>query len=136
MVRTNPVTGWKAVFVNPVFTREIDNVPDTESKWILQYIDDLIAKKLQYQVRFHWQPNSVAIWDNRSTYHTGVYDFHPYFRRGVRVTVSGELPYFDPKSGTQAESWKAIEEAIIAKQEAAARASTEAGTGSHPAKTA
>ncbi|KAF9963082.1 hypothetical protein BGZ70_007645 [Mortierella alpina] len=129
VIRTNPVTGWKSVYTNPVFTREINGVTPAESKWILDYLGDLIAKKLQYQVRFHWEKNSVAIWDNRSTFHTGVPDFRPYQRRGVRVTVSGEKPFYDPQSGTQAKAWEATAKAIVAKQEAAeakAKAETDA----------
>ncbi|KAG0243345.1 hypothetical protein B0O80DRAFT_379527 [Mortierella sp. GBAus27b] len=122
VIRTNPVTGWKSVYTNPVFAREINGVSPSESKWILEYLNDLIAKKLQYQVRFHWERNSVAIWDNRSTFHTGVPDFRPYNRRGVRVTVSGEIPYYDPNSGTQAQTWEATAKSIIAKQEAEAAA--------------
>ncbi|KAF9160446.1 hypothetical protein DFQ26_005504 [Actinomortierella ambigua] len=136
VIRTNPITGWKAVYVNPVFTREIDNVTESESKWILEYLGDLIAKRLQYQVRFRWEPHSVAIWDNRSTHHTGVPDFRPYHRRGIRVTVSGEIPYFDPNSGTQAEAYKVTAAAIVAKQEAAEKAKAEANAGGQPAKTA
>ncbi|KAF9434039.1 hypothetical protein BGZ76_008667 [Entomortierella beljakovae] len=120
VIRTNPVTGWRSVFINPVFTRQINDVPATESKWILEYIDSLVSKKLQYQIRFHWKKNSVAIWDNRSSFHTGVPDFRPYHRRGVRVTVSGEKPYFDPEiKNTKAEAWVATANAIIAKQDLA-----------------
>ncbi|KAG0354218.1 hypothetical protein BC939DRAFT_520199 [Gamsiella multidivaricata] len=126
VIRTNPVTGWKSVFTNPVFTREINGVSASESKWILDYLGDLVAKKLQYQVRFNWEKNSVAIWDNRSTFHTGVPDFNPYHRRGVRVTVSGEVPFYDPESGTQAQAWEATAKIIIAKQEAAAKAKADA----------
>ncbi|KAF8923442.1 hypothetical protein EDD21DRAFT_42997 [Dissophora ornata] len=125
VVRTNPVTGWKSVFTNSVFTREIDGVSIPESKWILEYLNDLISKRLEYQVRFHWEKHSVAIWDNRSTFHTGVADFSPYYRRGLRVTVSGEKPYYDPESGTQAQAFEATKEAIIAKQEAATKAKAE-----------
>ncbi|KAG0051651.1 hypothetical protein BGZ83_003481 [Gryganskiella cystojenkinii] len=135
VIRTNPVTGWKSVFVNSVFTREINNVSQAESKWILEYLHDLVAKRLDYQVRFRWAKHSVAIWDNRSSYHTGVPDFKPYFRRGLRVTVSGEVPFFDPKSGTQAQAWEAEANAIIAKQEAAEKAKIEA-QGKESAKTA
>ncbi|KAI1319091.1 hypothetical protein EDD11_004980 [Mortierella claussenii] len=126
VIRTNPVTGWKSVYTNPVFTREINGILPSESKWILEYLNDLVAKKLQYQIRFHWEKNSVAIWDNRSTFHTGVPDFKPYQRRGVRVTVSGEHPYYDPESGTQAAAWEATAKLIVAKQEAAAKAKADA----------
>ncbi|KAF9943253.1 hypothetical protein BGZ75_005839 [Mortierella antarctica] len=121
VVRTNPVTGWKAIFTNSTFTREINGVSPAESKWILEYLNDLVAKRLDYQVRFHWEKHSVAIWDNRSTFHTGVPDFKPYLRRGLRVTVSGEKPFYDAESGTQAKAWEATANAIVAKQEAAVK---------------
>ncbi|KAF8938709.1 hypothetical protein BGZ58_000315 [Dissophora ornata] len=119
IVRTNPVTGWKSIYANSVFTREINNISIAESKWILEYLNDLVSKRLEYQVRFHWEKHSVAIWDNRSTFHTGVPDFKPYHRRGLRVTVSGEIPFYDPNSGTQAQAFEVTAKAIIAKQEAA-----------------
>ncbi|KAF9279195.1 hypothetical protein BGZ74_002922 [Mortierella antarctica] len=126
VVRTNPVTGWKSIFTNSVFTREIDNVTPQESKWILDYLNDVISKRLDYQVRFRWEEDSVAIWDNRSSFHTGVPDFKPYFRRGLRVTVSGEKPYFDKEaSTTQAKAFAKVSEAIVAKQEAAEKAKQE-----------
>ncbi|KAG0047630.1 hypothetical protein BGZ83_007335 [Gryganskiella cystojenkinii] len=136
VVRTNPVTGWKSIYTNPVFTREVNNVSAQESKWILEYLTDIISKKLDYQVRFHWEKGSVAIWDNRSTFHTGVPDFRPYHRQGLRVTVSGEKPYFDKEnSGTQAQAWEATAKAIVAKQEAAEKAKADA-EGRTSAKTA
>ncbi|KAI9232661.1 MAG: hypothetical protein BYD32DRAFT_400069 [Podila humilis] len=127
VVRTNPVTGWKSIFTNSVFTREIDNVTPAESKWILEYLNDVISKRLDYQVRFRWEKDSVAIWDNRSSFHTGVPDFKPYFRRGLRVTVSGEKPYFDKEtSSTQTKAFEKVAEVIVAKQEASEKAKQEA----------
>ncbi|KAF9408324.1 hypothetical protein BGZ94_002350, partial [Podila epigama] len=123
VVRTNPVTGWRSIFTNSVFTREIDNLSPSESKWILDYLNDIVAKRIEFQVRFRWEKNSVAIWDNRSSYHTGVPDFKPYYRRGLRVTVSGEKPYFDPENkATQAEAFAKVAAVIVAKQEAADKA--------------
>ncbi|KAF9994833.1 hypothetical protein BGZ80_009063 [Entomortierella chlamydospora] len=118
VVRTNPVTGWKAIFTNSVFTREIDGLSPSESKWILDYLNDLTSKRLEFQVRFKWAKHSVAIWDNRSSHHSAVPDFKPYNRRGFRVTVSGEVPFYDPNSGTQAQAFEATANAIIARQEA------------------
>ncbi|KAF9191204.1 hypothetical protein BGZ51_007655 [Haplosporangium sp. Z 767] len=126
VIRTNPVTGWKSVFTNSVFTREINGVSAAESKWILEYLNDLVSKRLEYQVRFRWQKHSVAIWDNRSTFHTGVPDFRPYHRKGLRVTVSGEKPFFDANSGTQTQAFEPIAKAIIAKQEAAEKSKEDA----------
>ena len=38
VIRTNPVTGWKSVFVNKVFTKRINNVTRDESDWLLSYL--------------------------------------------------------------------------------------------------
>ncbi|KAF9201905.1 hypothetical protein BGZ49_007908 [Haplosporangium sp. Z 27] len=119
VIRTNPVTGWKSVYVNSVFTRELNGVTPAESKLLLEYLHNLTSTRLEYQVRFKWAKHSVAIWDNRSGHHSAVPDFKPYNRRGYRVTVSGEVPYFDPNSGTQSEAFEATAKAIIAKQDAA-----------------
>jgi taurine dioxygenase len=47
----------------------------------------------EYQVRFRWTPNAVAIWDNRSTQHYPVADYWPARRRMERVTIAGDRPY-------------------------------------------
>ena len=43
--------------------------------------------KPEFQVRFHWENNSVAIWDNRITQHYAVCDYLPGFRHMQRITV-------------------------------------------------
>ncbi|KAG0311249.1 hypothetical protein BGZ97_011971 [Linnemannia gamsii] len=53
VIRTNPVTGWKSVFTNSVFTREINGLSPTESKWILEYLNDLTSKLATYD--YHGQ---------------------------------------------------------------------------------
>lgn len=117
VVRTHPVTGWKSIYVNPTFTREILGVSAEESKWILEFLERQVEANLKFQVHFRWEKESVAIWDNRCTLHASMPDYHPYHRRGVRVTVSGEQPFYDPTSGTQAEVWEARVREIVATQE-------------------
>jgi taurine dioxygenase len=46
----------------------------------------------EFVVRLSWQPNTVAIWDNRLTQHKPVNDYFPQHRRMHRVTISGEVP--------------------------------------------
>ena len=52
----------------------------------------------RFQCRFAWQKNSVAMWDDRCTWHLAVWDYYPHTRSGLRVTVEGDRPYFDPAS--------------------------------------
>ena len=101
LVRVHPVTGYKAVFVNPGFTRSIVGVPKAESDAILQYLFNLIATTQESTVRFKWNKDDVVFWDNRIAVHTATYGFFPERRHGVRVTSHGEVPYYDPNGKSQ-----------------------------------
>ena len=46
----------------------------------------------EYQVRFHWRPNSIAFWDNRSTQHLAISDYWPQKRVMERLTIIGDRP--------------------------------------------
>ncbi|KAK4046182.1 hypothetical protein OIO90_006623 [Microbotryomycetes sp. JL221] len=94
IVRVNPVTGWKGLFVNKAFTKRINGVTRDESDMILNYIYSLVTENHDLQVRFRWEKNSMAIWDNRSTWHCATYDYDDP-RAGDRVCSLGERPYFD-----------------------------------------
>ena len=65
LVRVHPVTGWKSVYVNPGFTRRIVGVPKAESDAILSFLFHQISENPDFQVRFRWERDSIAIWDNR-----------------------------------------------------------------------
>ncbi|KAL2786247.1 hypothetical protein BJX66DRAFT_328694 [Aspergillus keveii] len=75
VIRTNPVTGWKSVYVNKGFTKRINGVTKDESDVLLQYLFNLVTQNHDAQVRFKWRKNDLAIWDNRSTYHCATYDY-------------------------------------------------------------
>ncbi|KAG1884829.1 uncharacterized protein F5891DRAFT_1202392 [Suillus fuscotomentosus] len=92
VVRVHPVTGWKSVYVNPGFTLRILGVPKPESDTILNFLFHQIADNVDFHVRFHWEPNSVAFWDNRIVTHTATFDFWPHTRHALRVTPRGEKP--------------------------------------------
>ncbi|KAF8856096.1 putative TfdA family taurine dioxygenase [Acephala macrosclerotiorum] len=97
VIRTNPVTGWKSVFVNKAFTKRIVELTKDESDVILGYLFNLVSLNHDNQVRFKWNKNDVAIWDNRSNWHTATFDYQED-RIGDRVVSLGEAPYFDPQS--------------------------------------
>jgi len=97
VIRTNPVTGWKAVFVNKAFTKRIVELTKDESDVILGYLFNLISLNHDNQVRFKWNKNDVAIWDNRSNWHTATFDYTED-RVGDRVVALGEAPYYDVSS--------------------------------------
>jgi taurine dioxygenase len=91
IVRTHPVTGRKALFVNRSYTTRIEGLPKDESDAVLGYLYAHCTNP-NFQVRFRWKPHSVAFWDNRCTQHMAVWDYFPQVRSGYRVTIKGEKP--------------------------------------------
>ena len=86
VIETHPISGLKYLNVNQSFTRNIVNDSQGKSDPILQFLFQHITKP-EFQVRFHWQNNSIAIWDNRITQHYAVCDYLPQSRHMQRVTV-------------------------------------------------
>jgi taurine dioxygenase len=91
VIRTHPETGKKALFVNEVFTRRINELSREESTSVLSFLSDHV-KDVNIQCRFKWEANSVAMWDNRCTQHKAIWDYFPESRSGTRVTVQGDRP--------------------------------------------
>ena len=101
VVRTHPVTGRNALFVNPGFTERIEGLTREESDALLQYLFRH-AEQPQFQCRFKWERLSLAMWDDRCTWHRALWDYYPETRSGLRVTVRGDRPFFDPSTSTTA----------------------------------
>ncbi|KAH7010707.1 hypothetical protein B0J12DRAFT_733792 [Macrophomina phaseolina] len=106
VIRTNPVTGWKSVYAAGTHAKIINGLTEEESEHFLKWFTRLIVDNHDLQVRHRWQyPNDIAIWDNRSVYHTPTFDLDgDGLRRGVRAVSLGEKPYFDPKSVSRGDS--------------------------------
>ncbi|KAF1810157.1 alpha-ketoglutarate-dependent taurine dioxygenase [Eremomyces bilateralis CBS 781.70] len=106
VVRTNPVTGWKSLFPVGDHIHHINGVTEEESKSLLSWFLDLVYKNHDLQVRFQWKnPNDIAIWDNRSTFHRATFDYDGQGERfGNRAVGVGERPYFDPNSKSRREA--------------------------------
>jgi len=92
VIRTHPVTGRKCLFVNRFFTTRIVGLQKGESDAILEMLYRHIETP-ELCMRFKWQPNSVAFWDNRCVQHHAVWDYYPNRRYGHRVTICGDRPY-------------------------------------------
>ncbi len=93
VVRTHPVTGRKAVYVNRAFTTRIRGLAPNESRAILNLLCDHIEHRPEFQCRFTWTPGAVAMWDNRCTQHYAAWDYFPAVRSGRRVSIVGERPF-------------------------------------------
>ncbi|KAI8909927.1 taurine catabolism dioxygenase [Powellomyces hirtus] len=119
VVRTHPITGWKILYVNKAFTKHIKGFTKAESgkhlrcliDMLLNFLTDHIATSDDVKVRFRWEKNSVAIWDNRATQHLALWDYYPHNRQAQRVLVLGERPYRDPESKSQLEAGGALYQA-------------------------
>ena len=91
VIRTHPVTGKKALYVNRGFTRRLIGVPRDEGDAILAYLYQHAENPL-FQCRFRWSENAIAFWDNRCVQHRAMWDYWPHTRSGNRVTVQGDKP--------------------------------------------
>lgn len=104
VIRTNPVTGYKALFINKSFTKRINELSIDESDAVLAYLFRLVAESFDFQVRFRWNVDDIALWDNRSSQHSGIFDFGKAKRVGDRCVSIGERPFYDPSSRSRAEA--------------------------------
>lgn len=91
MVRTHPVTGRKALFVNPQFTIAIKDMGDDESRALLDFLYTRTHIP-EYQFRLRWEKHTIAFWDNRPTQHYAANDYYPRRRTMYRVTIKGDRP--------------------------------------------
>lgn len=91
VIRTHPESGRRALFVNRLFTTHIEGLGDAESGAILGYLFDHLETP-ELSCRFRWQPDSIAIWDNRATLHRPINDYFPAHRKMERITIAGDRP--------------------------------------------
>ncbi|WP_439685881.1 Taurine dioxygenase, alpha-ketoglutarate-dependent [Cupriavidus oxalaticus] len=102
VVRTHPDTGEKVLYVN-AFTTHFTNYhtagrvrfgqdANPGASDLLRYLVSQ-AYIPEYQVRWRWAPDSVAIWDNTATQHYAVMDYPPCHRKMERAGIIGTRPY-------------------------------------------
>ena len=102
VVRTHPETGEKVLFVN-AFTTHFTNYHTPDRVRVGQdanpgaalLLNYLVSQAFipEYQVRWRWRPNSMAMWDNRSTQHYAVMDYPPCHRKMERAGIIGDTPF-------------------------------------------
>ena len=93
VIRTHPVSGKKALFVNCRFTTRIVQLKRAESDALLQFLYRHVETP-EFQCRFRWRVNSIAFWDNRCVQHHALWDYYPPRRHGHRVTFHGDKPFY------------------------------------------
>jgi taurine dioxygenase len=91
-IRTHPETGRKVLFVNEGFTSTILDIPEGESRELLQFLFSHSTRPA-FVYRHQWQDHDLVFWDNRCTIHLA-HGCPPDLRRHMhRTTVKGDLPF-------------------------------------------
>jgi alpha-ketoglutarate-dependent taurine dioxygenase len=88
VVIRHPLSGKKALYVNPAFTLHFDGWTREESLPLLAYLYEVATQEAHVH-RFKWEPGSVAFWDNRATWHFAQNDYQGHRRIMHRITIDG-----------------------------------------------
>ena len=94
VVRTHPETGRPSLYINRAFTTALVGVERSEGDRLLGRLLRHVERP-EFQIRFRWERYDTALWDNRCLQHYALWDYWPEERLGHRVTVAGEVPFFD-----------------------------------------
>ncbi|MFT7474756.1 MAG: taurine dioxygenase [Verrucomicrobiales bacterium] len=90
VVVAHPATGVPSLFINPGFTIRLLGPGDEDAN--KELFDTLLLHiaRHEHTFQFAWQPGSVAMWDNRSTWHWALNDYEGHRRQMHRITLAGE----------------------------------------------
>lgn len=89
VVIRHPQTGRRLLYVNRAFTIHFVGQTREESLPLLQELFDA-ALTDDNQCRLEWKPGTIAIWDNRTTWHNAANDYHGHAREMHRITLTGD----------------------------------------------
>ena len=89
IVRTHPITGEKALFCDRTYTSNIEGMHPDEAEPILKFLAGHLIQPA-FTCRLRWQPDTIAIWDNRLCAHQAFNDHDGYRREMYRTIVAHE----------------------------------------------
>ncbi|MDX3905883.1 MAG: TauD/TfdA family dioxygenase [Pigmentiphaga sp.] len=93
IVRTHPVTGRKALFVNEAHTSHIVGMDQEEGDRLLAELYAHIIKP-EFRHTHRWRRGDLLMWDNTAAQHKATFDYAlPLRRLMYRTTVRGSVPY-------------------------------------------
>ncbi len=91
LIAKHPETGRKLIYFTGAVVTKINELTELESNHVIAFLTEHCAHP-NFQVRFRWQPHSIAFWDNRCTHHRAIWDYYPHVRSGFRVQIQGTAP--------------------------------------------
>jgi taurine dioxygenase len=91
VVRRHVDSGRPALYVDREFTESLNDLPKEEGRALLEFLF-AHSERVNFQCRFRWTENAIAIWDNRAVLHHAMWDYWPQERSGRRISVRGERP--------------------------------------------
>ncbi|MBV8357795.1 MAG: TauD/TfdA family dioxygenase [Deltaproteobacteria bacterium] len=93
VIRTHPITGRKCIYVREGYTTHILELPESESRKLLDLLFAQITKP-EYIYRHSWRVGDLVMWDNCAVQHLASFDYAPPLRRHMeRTTVEGSIPH-------------------------------------------
>lgn len=91
VVCTHPDTGRQYLYVNRIFTKAILGLSADDGASLIDYLSRQ-ATRIEYQCRFQWTKDAVAMWDNRAVQHYASSDYWPEVRIMERASIIGTRP--------------------------------------------
>lgn len=89
VVVKHPITGRRLLYVNAAFTTHFVGWTAAESKPLLDFLYTHMAEG-PFSYEFEWEPGSIAMWDNRSTWHWALNNYAGHRRLMHRITLAGD----------------------------------------------
>ncbi len=91
LVRTHPVTGEKALYVDSSYGIGIEGMSAEESAPLIHFLSEHTTQPA-FGCRLRWEPDMLVLWDNRLCLHQAYNDYQGHRRELYRTTVAGEKP--------------------------------------------
>ena len=93
MVRVHPETGERVLYISPSFLKSVVGMEPRESELILEMLWEHSVRR-EFTLRYKWEPNDLAMWDNRAVVHCAPRDIYEtdFDRQLYRITMLGDIP--------------------------------------------
>jgi alpha-ketoglutarate-dependent taurine dioxygenase len=91
LVRTHPVTGEKALYIDEAYAVGLEGMGEEEAEPLIGFLWRHVVQHA-FTCRLRWEPDMLAIWDNRLCVHQAFNDYQGWRRELYRTTLAGETP--------------------------------------------